>query len=243
MALRLYKVYSGDEFNKLTKKLTFAKFLNKKENHNGMQYKTGFNKDIRYFNGSGWSSSGGMYFFDIQKSYMYSDYGEILRKVTIPNEAKVYVEKDKFKADMFLLSDRVYLDSLLDTDNILKLICVNGDMLKYLKEQTEEICLRAVQQNGNALEYVKKQTEEICMEAVKQNGVALRYVEEQTFEICFAAVSQTKNALEYSKFLHPEITLEAVKNGMGLLEWSKIELLQSLKNMVNKINSQSRKQS
>jgi hypothetical protein len=34
----------------------------------------------------------------------------------------------------------------------------------------------AVKQNGNVLRYVKEQTEEICKIAVKQNGDALRYV-------------------------------------------------------------------
>ena len=30
-----------------------------------------------------------------------------------------------------------------------------GDALRYVKEQTEAVCLKAVKQNGNALRYVK----------------------------------------------------------------------------------------
>ena len=36
--------------------------------------------------------------------------------------------------------------------------------------------MQAVRQNGNALRYVSNQTPEICIEAVRQNGNALRYV-------------------------------------------------------------------
>lgn len=49
----------------------------------------------------------------------------------------------------------------------------NGLNLKYVKEQTPEICLAAVQENGLALEYVKEQTPEICLAAVKRSGCAL----------------------------------------------------------------------
>ena len=41
--------------------------------------------------------------------------------------------------------------------------------------------LEAVRQDGYALRYVNEQTEEICLEAVKQNGDALRYVNESMF--------------------------------------------------------------
>ena len=50
------------------------------------------------------------------------------------------------------------------------------DNFYYVKEQTEGICLTAVQQNGLALKDVKKQTEEICLTAVQQNRLALKDV-------------------------------------------------------------------
>ena len=39
----------------------------------------------------------------------------------------------------------------------------NGWLVRYVKEQTPEICLAAVKQNGWTLEYVKKQTPEIYL--------------------------------------------------------------------------------
>src|SRR3989338_9805218 len=67
--------------------------------------------------------------------------------------------------------------------------------LQYVKEQTDEICMVAVQQDGLVLQYVNVQTDEICMAAVQQNGWALAYVTNQTDEICMAAVQQNGQAL------------------------------------------------
>ena len=55
----------------------------------------------------------------------------------------------------------------------------NGLALKYVEDQTPEICLAAVQENGHALKYVKVQTPEICMAAVQQNGNMEDYVDDE----------------------------------------------------------------
>jgi Domain of unknown function (DUF4116) len=52
----------------------------------------------------------------------------------------------------------------------------DGFALKYVKEQTPEICLDAVKQDGTVLEFVKVQTPEICEAVVKQNARASIYV-------------------------------------------------------------------
>ena len=57
----------------------------------------------------------------------------------------------------------------------------NGYDLRYVIEQTPEICLEAVKRNGYALEYVNEQTPEICLEAVRQNVDALQFVNENMF--------------------------------------------------------------
>lgn len=62
-----------------------------------------------------------------------------------------------------------------------------GRALKYIHNQTPQLCLAAVQQNGMALSYVHTQTPEICMAAVKQNPKALQFVHEPTSEIIAAA--------------------------------------------------------
>lgn len=64
-------------------------------------------------------------------------------------------------------------------DEILEAVQMDGSALKNIRQelQTPEICLTAVKQNGMALKYVKEQTIEICLAAaVKKNSYALRYV-------------------------------------------------------------------
>jgi len=39
--------------------------------------------------------------------------------------------------------------------------------------------LEKVQKDGTAIKYIKNQTHEICLAAVKQDGLALRYVKKQ----------------------------------------------------------------
>jgi len=51
--------------------------------------------------------------------------------------------------------------------------------------------LAAVKSYGMALRYVKNQTLEICLIAVKQNGMALEFVKNQTVEICNIAMKQS----------------------------------------------------
>jgi hypothetical protein len=58
-------------------------------------------------------------------------------------------------------------------------------MLKFVKEQTEEICLEAVKQNGSSLQYVKEHliNEEMYLEVVEQAERALKFVNKLSEEI------------------------------------------------------------
>ena len=49
-------------------------------------------------------------------------------------------------------------------------------MANFFAIETENEALEAVKSNGYALRYVKDQTPEVCLEAVKNDGDALRYV-------------------------------------------------------------------
>jgi regulator of extracellular matrix RemA (YlzA/DUF370 family) len=79
--------------------------------------------------------------------------------------------------------------------------------MKNIINQTEEICLSAVKQDGMALQFVKIQTNEICLIAVKQNGLALQFVKEQTEEICLNAVRQNGIALRFVQNQTEEIII------------------------------------
>jgi hypothetical protein len=202
----------------------FYKLLRNDEIHHGFQYKTGLNIDIIPFNPTGKCSPGGLYFFSQEQLPMFSKYvniGDIryIREVTFPDDAKIYKEVGKYKADRFIVGERkeFWLDEILDQELCLEVVKQNGMALKFVKEQTPKICLEAVEQNGFALLYVKEQTPKICLEAVGDEGLALLYVKEQTPTICLTAVKRDGYALGNVKDQTPTICLAAVKtNGMAL---------------------------
>ena len=109
--LKIGKVYTGTEFNYLTKSMRFVRLTNKKENHNGFQYKTGLNVDHLPFNPSKKCKAGGLYFCDFNDFNKFIKYNDKMcvnmRAVIIPDDAKVYVETGKYKADKFMLSGPV----------------------------------------------------------------------------------------------------------------------------------------
>ena len=119
------------------------------------------------------------------------------------------ITKEGIKSNLL----RLYINSVYDPPfsfmaNQTEEICVlavqrYGDTLKYVKDQfkTENICKLAVQQDGYALPYVKKRfkTEEICKLAVQQNGYALKYVKNKTEDICKLAVQYDGYALQFVK--------------------------------------------
>ena len=209
--------FSGEDFNKLFPDTKFVKLTSETENHNGFQFNDGLNVDTMSFNPFGTCLAGGIYFTDIQKAYMWFKYNasvmKYFRDVTIPDDARVYIEENKFKADKMLLGPR----NVIGQDIIKQVIELNGFYLQYVKEQTNEMCILAVQRYGSALQYVNEQTEYICKLAVQQDGSTLKYVKEQTHEICILAIQQYCHALKYVKIQTPEICILAVQqNGYAL---------------------------
>ena len=53
-----------------------------------------------------------------------------------------------------------------------------SDLIKNIGDSEFE--LEVLKNNGLVLRYVRNQTEEICLEAVKKNGFDLQYVRNQT---------------------------------------------------------------
>ena len=103
-------VLSGKEFNKKYNGTVFVKLIKKSKNHNGYHYKTGKNKlgKKETFNPTSSCSPGGLYFTKLSKLTKWLDYDDYepmyyCSIVTIPKNARVYIEKDKFKTDKFIL--------------------------------------------------------------------------------------------------------------------------------------------
>jgi hypothetical protein len=250
---------SGLAFNKRFPSTVFVKLTNETEIHNGFQFKTGLNVDTVEFDPTGECKKGGIYFCRYDKIPMWIQYNQTLcinyRIVTILDDALIYIEEDKYKANKMILSDKkdirtdekicklllaedidpIY--SVIDqTDEICKkAVTQNAFALRYIKDQTREICKIAVERNGYVLKYIGKQTNEICKISVARYGDALQYVKDQTDELCKIAVAQYGHALEYVKDQTEEICKIAVaRNGNALkyvknqtTEICKIALLQN----------------
>ena len=243
---------SGTEFNEQYPNTEFYKVLTTDCKHYDFTYQHGLNVDHIPFNPTGICSLGGLYFTEVDKvSYWIDRFKSVyIAKVTIPSNASVYVEKDKFKADQFVLDldNKVLIKdfymweneefcknsvSQADTYNLVFVrnqpdeICklaVKHDYraLEYVINQTDEICKIAVSNHGFALEFVKDQTDDICKMAVK-NGYGLEFVKVQTDEICKMAVSKNGRALRWVKDQTDELCKLAVSQNGHALEFVKVQ--------------------
>lgn len=74
-------------------------------------------------------------------------------------------------------------------DICVKAIQIDAMNIQYVQNQTPELCLYAANLNGLSLMHIREQTEEVCIAAVKENADAFGYIREQTYAICLAAVS------------------------------------------------------
>ena len=92
-------------------------------------------------------------------------------------------------------------------------------LLQYVKQQTEDICLTAVQEDGRALRYVRQQTEDICVAAVRQCPGAITKVQKQTPKICLTAVQQDPWMLQYVEHQTEEICTAAARRDPRALQY------------------------
>lgn len=199
--LKLYTENSGSDFNKAYKGTTFYKFLYDDLTHYEFKYQLGLNIDWNVFNPSNECSKGGLYFCEDNKCHLYfNQYGTKLALIKIPDDARVYIEEDKFKANKLIIKKITDFSDIGDNCWI-NMIPKNAGALKFVKNQTKDICELAVQKNGTSIEYVKEEflTEDICIMAVKNNYLALAYISKQTDEMCRLAVQQNSSALYYVK--------------------------------------------
>ena len=95
---------SGTEFNKIYKDTKFYKFLKDDLIHYDFQYQLGLNIDTKPFKPIGRCSEGGLYFCEESKCYAYcNSYGQKIALIEIPNDARIYIENNKFKSDQIII--------------------------------------------------------------------------------------------------------------------------------------------
>ncbi len=93
------------------KKLTYYKVTNAVEKHHRLQYKDGLNEILptEVFSESGSCVSGGIYFTTGPCLKDFLNLGVFIREVTVPEDARVIVDMNKFRADKVILGKRTPL--------------------------------------------------------------------------------------------------------------------------------------
>lgn len=197
----------------------YYKILNQSLNHYEMHYvPESLNVDIKPFNPSGECKEGGLYFFSGKQLENFSKYINkwsnvyYIAEVLLPEDAKVYHEKGKSKADKILLGPLHKFWSNVD----LCLIAISqyGPAIKDVNEkeltqdQYYELCLNSVHY-GYALDYINEnvltqdQYYDICVLTITIHTYALKYMKEikltqdQYYNLCIISLSQSMDSLCY----------------------------------------------
>ena len=89
--------------------------------------------------------------------------------------------------------------------NLLKILEIDGYVIRFIEKPTLEMQLEAVKQNEVVIQYIKNSTVEVQLEAVKQNGWAIQYIKNPTVEVQLEAVKQDGWAIQYIKKPAPEV--------------------------------------
>ena len=135
----IHKTYSGKEFNELNLYPVY-KLTNILEIHNEFQFQDGLNIDTIEFNPHGECQKGGIYFCSVNCIRTWIKYNGNqmfwIRDVTISDDAQVYTEINKYKADKIILGAR---RSIFDDSELCKMAVMrDGLMLKYVTKQINE---------------------------------------------------------------------------------------------------------
>ena len=80
--------------------------------HHNFQYTEGLNIDTVIFNPTNECRSGGLYFCEEVFFIDYIEHGIKIATVEISDDARVYVESKKFKADKLIISNIILLKRL-----------------------------------------------------------------------------------------------------------------------------------
>jgi hypothetical protein len=101
----LYKTFSGKDFNEIYKGRKFHKIISNELQSYGFRYQYGLNIDTEDFYPRGTCQGGGLYFTDENHIDNNRHIGDVIVDVTVPDDALVYIEDDKFKANKIIMKN------------------------------------------------------------------------------------------------------------------------------------------
>lgn len=190
---------------KLTYVCPFYKVLNgaKDFTHFGMRYTVGVNRDVIPFNPSGECQPGGLYFTTANNLAPWLCYGDHIAIVGVEDDARVFIEKNKFKADAITIQEIIpFNDIPLRDERLASILLFHNCRPPATLEQNYDDCLRAAKKTGALyLVHPRFRTAEMCLAAVREHSFALKFVPEQlkTEELCTIAVKDFPVSLKYVK--------------------------------------------
>lgn len=222
----------GREFKQLYE-TQFYKVLDENFVHHNHVYIDGLNVDENKFNPSENCTAGGLYFTEKNKLGYWLKHKPNLKSiipVEIPDDADIYIEKNKFKANKFILHmNKGFLIPEFplwkSAEFCNKVVQQNGLLIQYVPDelQTFELSKLAVKQNGLALKYIKIEfcTNELFELAVTNTGQALKFIPEilQTSEIIYRALYNDSFAIIYVKKQTIEHGIIAIRQNPFLFKY------------------------
>ncbi len=135
---------TGKQLNaQLPRGQKWFKCLNDTWTHNGLKYHLGENIDPIPFNPTRSCSAGGLYFSSRKNIFQYIFYGNNIAELTIPNDARVYVEHDKFKTDKFIIESVTPLKEYhgwFNEEFCNEMMDGDIDYFELVKDQTLNLC-------------------------------------------------------------------------------------------------------
>lgn len=178
------KVLSGSKFNRMFKGIQFVKLTNATEIHNKYLFGDGLNIDFVPFNPTGECEPGGIYFIiasEIKKWIYYNQETMIhIRKVVIPNNAKIYVEDGKFKADKIVLGPKELITTDMYKESFYYNIVYDSSALRHIPVHAidKDMCLRSIRKSVTSLRFIPAHIldKEICIEAIKRDHRIITYI-------------------------------------------------------------------
>ena len=183
--------YSRHKYNLIDAKKflgkTFYKIMSSTMNNRGYQYVIGRNKLEEQFIPNADCCGGGFYFCGLECVmhwiHLYED--GLICEITIPEDAKIIGSHEKYKTDTLVVSNPVSYHEFFHNHPHMheNLITRDANNLRYIVDQCEKLCLRAVIRDPDSLRYVKEQTEYMCISAIRQDKSVSKYVKQMTPKI------------------------------------------------------------
>ena len=89
--------------------------------------------------------------------------------------------------------------------NLLKILEIDGYVIRFIEKPTLGVQWEAIKQNGRAIQFIEEPTLEMQLEAVKQEGQAIQYIKNPTVEVQLEAVKQDERIIAFIENPAPEV--------------------------------------